>query len=92
MKIRLRTIGDLRDYFGKEPAEIELNEVATLRDLQLAIDARWGTILPPYLWDRGAMQFRGAVFFLINKEVVQDLKTPLQDGLQVDVLRALSGG
>ena len=92
MKIRLRTIGDLRDYFGREPTEIELKEGATLRDLQLAIDARWGGILPAYLWDRNAMQFRGAVFFLINKEVVQDLQTPLQDGLQIDVIKALVGG
>ena len=92
MKIFLRSIGDLRDYFGREPQEIELNEMATLRDLLLAIDDHWGKTLPPYLWDSPNKQFRGPVFFLIKKEVAQDLNTPLRDGLQIDVMRALVGG
>jgi hypothetical protein len=92
MKIHLRSIGDLRDYFGRDLQEIDLNEKATLRDLLLAIDDRWGITLPPYLWDASKKQFRGPVFFLINKEVAQDLDTPLRDGLQVDLMRALVGG
>ena len=92
MKVRIRSIGDLRDYFGRDPQEIDLKENATLRDLVLAIDDRWGKTLPPYLWDASKKQFRGPVFFLINKEVAQDLDRPLQDGLQVDLMRALVGG
>jgi len=92
MRIFLRSIGDLRDYFGREPQEIELNEIATLRDLLVVIDERWSKTLPPYLWDAPNKRFRGPVFFLINKEVAQDLNTPLRDGLQIDLMRALVGG
>lgn len=92
MKILLRSIGDLRDYFGKEPQEIVFEENATYYDLLSAIDSAWGTKLPPYLWDTKKKQFKGPVFFLLNKEVVMDLNTPLQDGSRVDLLRALVGG
>jgi len=92
MKILLTSIGDLRDYFGREPQEIELNNGATIQDLLLVIDDHWGAILPPYLWDASEKRFRGPVFFLINKEVFQDMQTPLSDGLEIQVMRALVGG
>ena len=91
MKILLRSIGDLRDYFGRDPQEIELKENATLKDLLQAIDEQWGSALPPYLWDRANKRFRGSVFFLINKEVIQDIHTPLRDGLPIDLMKALVG-
>jgi len=92
MKVYLRSIADLRDYFGRAPQEIELEEAATLQDLLLAIDRRWGGNLPSYLWDPAQKQFRGPVYFLIDQEVVQDMRTPLQDGLQIDLIKALVGG
>ena len=92
MKIWLKSIGDLRDYFGREPQEIGLDEKATLWDLLLMIDERWGEELPGYLWDDKKKHFRGSVFFIINEEVVQDLRTPLQDKSQVTLFRAMSGG
>lgn len=92
MKIYLRSIADLRDYFGRAPQEIELEETATLQDLLLAIDSRWGKDLPSYLWDPAKKQFRGPVYFLIDQEVVQDMRTPLKDGLQIDLMKALVGG
>ncbi len=92
MVIHLKGIGDLRDYIGKEPQAVELKDGATLSDLLLAIDNRWGKVFPYYLWDASQKQFRGAVFFLINKEVVKDMQTPLQDGLQINLLKAIVGG
>jgi molybdopterin converting factor small subunit len=92
MKIWLKSIGDLRDYFGREPQEISLDEKATLRDLLLMVDERWGEELPGYLWDPKKKYFRGSIFFIINEEVVQDLQTPLQDKSQVTLFRAMSGG
>ena len=92
MKIWLKSIGDLRDYFGREPQEIGLNDKATLWDLLLMIDERWGEELPGYLWDSKKKHFRGSIFFIINEEVVQDLQTPLQDKSQVTLFRAMSGG
>lgn len=92
MKIFLTSTGDLRDYFGRDPQEIVLTENATLRDLLLEIGNRWGRKLPPYLWDQSKNIFRGSVFFLIGKEVVQDTNLPLSDGLQITLMKALVGG
>ena len=92
MVVQLKAIGDLRDYIGKEPQAVQLKEHATLADLLLAIDERWGAALPHYLWDAAQKKFRGAVFFLINEEVVRDLRTPLADGTQIALLKAIVGG
>ena len=92
MKIRLKTIGDLRDYFGREPQEIELPENAVMGDLFPVIEQRWGAILPAYLWDRDKKRFKGAVAILVEKKVIHDCKTPLKDGMEVQLLKAMAGG
>ena len=92
MQIRLKTVGDLRDYFGKAPLEIELADGASFGDLQAFIGTRWGAKLPSYMWDAQKRQFRGAVFFVLDKHVVQDLDKPLEDGGEVMLVRAISGG
>ncbi len=92
MKVYLKSIGDLRDYFGREPQEIELPADAPFRELLTIIAERWGTALPPYLWDPEKRQFRGAVFFVVDKQVVQDMEMPLRDGQEIVLMRALSGG
>ena len=40
MKIRLKCIGDLREYFGREPEEIEITENAVMEDLFPVIEER----------------------------------------------------
>ncbi len=92
MKISLRTIGDLRDYFGREPAEIVLADNAIMEDLLSEIDSRWGLILPNYLWNRQEKRFRGGVVLMTNKTVIRDLKSPLQDGIEIQIMRAIAGG
>jgi molybdopterin converting factor small subunit len=92
MKIRLKSIGDLREYFGREPQEIELPENAVMRDLFPVIEERWGTVLPAYLWDREKKRFRGTVALLVEKRVIHDFKTPLKDGMEIQLLKAIAGG
>jgi molybdopterin converting factor small subunit len=92
MRVQLKTVGDLRDYFGKAPHELELADGATFADLQALIGTRWGATLPRHMWDAEKQQFRGAVFFVLDKHVVQDLDTPLEDGGEVMLVRAISGG
>jgi molybdopterin converting factor small subunit len=92
MKIKLKSIGDLREYFGREPQEIDLATGATFADLLVEIDKRWGAALPSYMWNAEEKRFNGPVFFLIDKEVVLDMQTKLQDGLEVRIMRALAGG
>ena len=92
MKVYLKSIGDLRDYLGRDPLEIELPAGAVFEELLVLIGERWGKVLPPFIWDSDKQQFRGAVFFVIDKHVVQDMATPLQDGQEIALMRALSGG
>ncbi|MFN3308626.1 MAG: MoaD/ThiS family protein [Anaerolineales bacterium] len=92
MKVILKPIGDLRDYFGREPQEIELPHQAVVRDLLEVIAERWGNFLPTYLWDVQNRAFRGAVYFVVNGKVLKDLDSPLHDGLEITLLKALSGG
>jgi molybdopterin converting factor small subunit len=92
MKIRLKSIGDLREYFGRDPQEIELPENAVIGDLFPMIEERWGSILPAYLWDREKKRFKGAVAMLIDKRVIHDFKTPLKDGMEIQLLKAIAGG
>ena len=92
MRIQLKTRGDLGEYFGKAPHEIELADGASFGDLQAIIGSRWGAKLPRYMWDTEKQRFRGAVFFVLDKHVVQDMDMPLEDGGEVMLVRAISGG
>jgi hypothetical protein len=92
MRVWLKSVGDLREYFGRETAEIELPEQATIQDLLLAIHQRWGASLPAYLWDGQAKEFRGPVVLLIDNTLILEKSTPLLDGMLVNVMKALAGG
>jgi molybdopterin converting factor small subunit len=92
MKIHLKSIGDLRDYFGQVAQEIELHEGASFGDLSKKLGERWGSQLPAYLWDGPKNRFRGAVYFVMDGHAVQDFDTPLEDGSEVILMRAISGG
>jgi len=92
MKIKLKSIGDLRDYFGREPQEIEMPDKAVMADLFGVIEERWGSVLPAYLWDREKKRFRGAVALLVDKKVIHNMKTPLKDGMEIQLLKAIAGG
>ncbi|MGB9586502.1 MAG: MoaD/ThiS family protein [Anaerolineales bacterium] len=92
MKILLKPIGDLHDYFGREPLEIQLPDNAEAKDLLIAIGERWGSNLPMYLWDSQKCTFRGPVFLVVDSKVLKDPHTPLRDGQEVVLLKALAGG
>ena len=92
MRIHLKCVGDLRDYVSRETQVIDLTDGASLGDLLSTIGERWDANFPPYLWDAEKKRFRGAVFFVIDKQVVQDLAETLQEDSEVVLIRALSGG
>lgn len=92
MHVTVKGIGDLTDYLGKEPWEVELPEDSCARDLFQQIEARWGAIFPPYLWDTEQHQFRGPVFLVVNRKVLQGMDAPLHDGMEIRIMRAIAGG
>ena len=92
MTIRLQALGELRESFGAGMVEVPLAEGSTLKGLLAAVGARWARALPPHLWDAEAGRFRGPVVFIVGKTPVRDLDTPLRDGEQVSLFKALVGG
>ena len=86
------SVADLREYFGREPVELQLPEDATLHSLLQVIDQRWGPQLPAYMWDSDQCAFRGPILLLVDKKVVLDHSTALCDGQEVTVMHALAGG
>ena len=92
MKIHLKAVGDLREYFGRAPQEIELPDGASFKELMTVIGARWGSQLPTHVWDAKKGQFGGAVYLVKEGHAVLDLGTALEDDSEIVVLRAISGG
>ncbi len=92
MKVYLKSIGDLRDYFGREPQEFILPEEASAAHLLAGIEERYGKLIPAYMWDFEAHRFRGPIVLLVDKKVIQNFDTPLRDGLEVTLMKALMGG
>ena len=92
MKIFLKSIANLRNYFGYEPVELELPENSTLQTVVDIIAERWGSQLPTYMWDSSKLQFRGPILLLVDKKVQTNFSEPLKNGQEVTILKALMGG
>ncbi len=90
--IYLRSSGVLKEFFGKEPQKISLEDHASIDDLMQYINLKWGTSLPSYLWDPINCQFKGPIYLLLNNSIVKDFKTDLPEGSEVQLLIALTGG
>jgi len=92
MQIILRSIGDLREYFGRDPQPIALPEGALVEDLLRFIGERWGPTLPGYMWEPQASRFRGPFLLVIGGKAVRDPRSPLEDGVEIRVMNSLAGG
>ena len=92
MKIKFRSVADLRDYFGRDPVEMELPDEATLQTVLEVISTRWGAVLPEYMWNSKEVCFRGPILLLVDKKVVQDYSFRLKEGQEVTAMKALAGG
>ncbi len=92
MKVMVKGIGDLAEYFGKESRSVDLPDNGRVKDLLQAIEQTWGAGLPAYLWDFEKHQFRGPVMLVMNKKALQDLDALLQDGSDIRIMRAVAGG
>ncbi len=93
MKVIIRAVGDLREYLGKGPQEIEIApEGSNVQDLLTAIETRFGAGFPAYLWDFQKHQFRGPVVLVINGKAIQDFKTVLEEDIEITIMKAVAGG
>lgn len=92
MKVILSVHGYLQTFFDQSCYELELNEGATLADLFLAIDRRFGASLPKSVWSHEKQKFRGPVSISVEQNMVSDPAFPLAEGQQVSITRFLIGG
>jgi hypothetical protein len=92
VRITFVAVADLREYFGREPVELQLPDEATLYSVLELIAQRWGPQLPAYMWDGARQRFRGPILLLVDKKVQLDHSTRLCDGQEVTVMHALAGG
>ena len=92
MHVYLKAIGMFTQYLGKEPIQVELEERATVRDLFGHIDRCLADRFPEYLWNPGKRRFRGPVVISIDKKVTADLAVQLEEGQEIQVIKAFVGG
>jgi molybdopterin converting factor small subunit len=81
MRVRLRLFASFADLAGAGEDELELDEGASLCDLQAHLAARgsaWAVALPAAVW-------------AVDRRLVQDDPT-LEDGVEVAVMPPFSGG
>jgi len=92
MKILIEGTGPLKEYLGDKIQEVVMLPDATVADLYPEIDARWGSNLPPHIWNSEKKKFRGAVIVVINGTPVRDLNLGLNHGDHILLVKALTGG
>ena len=92
MKVTLLIKGYLNKFFEQSQFELDLEEGATLADLLIAIDSRFGESLPKSIWAHEKKKFRGPVVVSIGEQSVSDPSFPLTDGQQVSISRFIIGG
>lgn len=92
MVVSIQPLGLMGKFMGSSRSALHLPEGATLKQLFIEVDRRWGEVLPNYLWDRKKLKFRVPVIIICNGSVPQDESFPLADGMELQVGAYLSGG
>lgn len=92
MKVRVKAIGTMMDYLGEETIDIHLTDGATLQNLFEYFDTHLSSLIPAFLWNKRKRQFRGPVVVTIDQTVVRNLKTPLKNGQEIQLVKAIVGG
>jgi molybdopterin converting factor small subunit len=92
MKVRLKSSGYLRDFFGKEPEEVELPENSTVQDLLHWIEEHHASEFPPRIWDFGQHRFCAPVVLMVDGRAAPGNTTPLRESEEVLVLYPVAGG
>lgn len=84
--------GILSDWVGTEEADFELPAGASYADLLSEIGTRYGSNMPPQLWDPAEKNFRGPIMASGDGRNIDSLETTLTDGEKITFLLMLSGG
>lgn len=95
-KVTVHLGGALRDEVGYASAQVDVVEGIPFQEAIKLADERYGGNLSYYLIDPDTGVLRDVIAIFVNKENLrhlEGLKTPLQDGDEIIILRAdMAGG
>ena len=93
MKIILRPFGTLQLYFGEGRIEVDCPPGITFFKLCEVIDERWGSRLPPSLWNAASRRFVAQVIVMIDgKELSAQGDPIICEGQEILLLLPFEGG
>ena len=92
MKVNITFSGPLARYAGIEKARIELPESACFEDLLTEIGRRYGSNMPPLIWDPARGCFTHHVLVIKGLKHLTDLKEPLKEGEEIKFFLVMLGG
>ena len=94
MKVTTLFKGIMKDWVGAAEAEFDLKPGASYGDLLREINLKFGRNLPQGLWDRERKAFAESVAALVegSGEKLDELDTPLREGMRVDFFLLALGG
>jgi sulfur carrier protein ThiS len=84
--------GILSDWVGVKTTSFDLPAKATYADLLREIGLRYGSNMPPQLWDHEAHIFNGPVLAEASGKVVESNAHLLQEGDEVKLYLMIAGG
>lgn len=92
MKVTLKLIGTMQNYFPATELELPLREKATLADLYDELGHTAGSQISPAVWNHNKNRPRGPVIMRSNDRVLKDEEHPLYEGQVLELKRFLIGG
>ena len=92
MKVNIMFCGPLARYAGIEKARIELSEIARFEDLLSEIGRRYGSNMPPLIWDADRNRFTHHVLAVKGFKHLTDLKEPLNKREEIKFYLVMLGG
>ena len=92
MKIRLLYTAQLKAALGTSEEWIELPSGSTLSDCLEALLARHGEVLRTMLFDQDQNRWSSILPCIGNEQVPIDHPVPLNEGDEITLLSAISGG
>jgi hypothetical protein len=92
MKVDITFSGPLAPYAGIERARIELPEIACFEDLLSEVGRRYGSNMPPLIWDAARCRFTHHVLVMKGLKHLTDLKEPLNNEEEIKFFLVMLGG
>lgn len=92
MRIHIKTIGIIRNFFDADRLAFDLPQGATLKHLLDSIAEKYAHNLPDFVWNRETHRFQYGIVLLGNNTDLRDEEVPLIDDQEIILLQPVHGG